>query len=99
MAVGFPAKYEAEIETSLPPEAVIDAVEDALLRLGWGFTLHDGLFYASRTISWWSWGEEITIDCNQRGYVVVESRSSLPQVIDWGKNRRNTEAFFGALRI
>jgi hypothetical protein len=99
VAIGFPAKYVAEIETDRPVEEVIAAVSDALSRLRWGSTLCDGVFYASRTISWWSWGEEVIVDCNQPGYIVVESRSSLPQVIDWGRNRRNTEALFRALRI
>jgi hypothetical protein len=62
-----------------------------LAELGWKFyDLSPTTYKASRSIRFWSWGEEITIDFSRPGRVLVESKCSFPlQCFDWGWNRGN----------
>jgi len=51
-------------------------------------------------ISWRSWGERVGVDV--RGVdgdvlVQIKSRSSLPTLIDWGKNADNVRRFLSAV--
>lgn len=41
-------------------------------------------------MSWWSWGERVTIDLENDGNVRVFSECVF-QLHDWGKNKRNAE--------
>jgi hypothetical protein len=41
-------------------------------------------------MSWWSWGERVTIDLENDGNVTVFSKC-VCQLYDWGKNQRNAE--------
>lgn len=58
---------------------------------------------AKKGISWKSWGEHITVLVSamslEQSVVRIESRASWPlQVIDWGRNAENIDAFEAALR-
>src|SRR5262249_35999652 len=49
-------------------------------------------------ISFWSWGETMTVEVRKDSSVRVRSECAFPtQCFDWGKNQRNVNKFLGAL--
>lgn len=47
-----------------------------------------------------SWGENIIIQVDQKGTVLVRSKCSFPtQIVDWGKNKDNVYSFFDHLSV
>jgi hypothetical protein len=96
MALGFPAHAQGCRRYDLGPDALKEAVARALNATGWtAYGNWSGQrFVAEVGISFWSWGEKISIEIDPGGAVWIESRCRLPtQCLDWGKNQRNVDAF------
>ena len=85
-------EYEAQRQFKGSSDDIQAAVRYALRRISrkdvdWSesrITLHVPM-------SWWSWGEKVTIDLEDDGKVRVFSKSAF-QLHDWGRNERNVEA-------
>ncbi|MFL6210615.1 MAG: hypothetical protein ACJ74W_17310 [Pyrinomonadaceae bacterium] len=73
-------------------------MKSALADLGWSYNvLADGEFLASLLFSGWTWGEDFKVKILPGGVIEAESKCltvRLPQVFDFGKNRKNIETFF-----
>jgi len=73
-------------------------VKSALEDLGWSYNvLAGGEFLASVPFSGWTWGEDFKVRILPGGVIEAESKCitvRLPQVYDFGKNRKNVETFF-----
>lgn len=98
MAFGFPARF-SESRTFLLPRGELAAVaQSALEGLGWSYKrASDEEFLASVPFGGGTWGEDFKIRILPGGVVEAESKCvtvRLPQVFDFGKNRRNVETFF-----
>lgn len=59
----------------------------------------EGLIQARTPMTLWTWGDLLTVHIVQeeQGNVRVDVTSGSPQQFDWGKNRRNIEAFYSEL--
>jgi hypothetical protein len=100
MAFGFPAYHEERVRYKEPPDELMDAVDAALAELHWsGRQSGRWRFTASTGVSFWSWGEGMTIDLDlDDGELFVRSQCSFPtQCIDWGRNHNNVRKFLDAL--
>jgi hypothetical protein len=89
------AKHERIVTLRLPESEMSNCLRDAAERLtreGWKLTSQsDGSYAFTVGTGLLSWGEKGTI-YPDRNRVVVRSECSFPlQLIDWGKNRSNTE--------
>ncbi len=99
MAIGFPAYHTEEYATDLRERDLWEFVQDTLDYLNWRIkkTSRDEIV-ASVPVSFFSWGERITIEFLGRGELRVTSRCAMPtQWIDWGKNKGNVEKFLDEL--
>lgn len=97
MAFGFPVYARGSRRYDSNPDALRETVARTLSALGWTAYGHwsGSRFVAAVGVSFWSWGEKITVDIDGESTIWVESKCRLPtQCIDWGKNRRNVNAFF-----
>jgi rhomboid protease GluP len=95
MAFGISPRYSETqtFENSLPTEILLLALE-ALKAQGWevGFISSSRLVaYSSMSMN--SWSEKITVTLNNRE-LTIQSECTSNQVLDWGKNKKNTAAFF-----
>lgn len=55
--------------------------------------------FFNEPISFWSWGERVTVTLVDTNLVRVRSSCKLKtQVFDWGKNRRNVEQVISVLK-
>ncbi len=95
MAFGFPAKYSETVEY---PGATRDAFRDAAVYafeiLGWEYVESSaGDHVVTMGMSLNSWGERFTVSFQRPGFVLIESRCFMPQMVDWGKNRNNVKQF------
>jgi hypothetical protein len=95
------AKYDDRQQFSQPVAEIQSAVREAFHSLGaknidWS---SDGLQATARTgISWWSWGERMSVLIGPSGDVRVRSRCAFPmQVVDWGKNEENCRVLLGEM--
>ena len=99
MAFGFPARFTETRTFHLQEDELVAAIKSALGNLGWSYkVLSDKEFLASLPFSGWTWGEDFKVRILPGGVVEAESKCitvRLPQVFDFGKNRRNVETFFG----
>ena len=99
MAFGFPARFSERRTFLLPQEELAAVVQSALEGLGWSYRrLSDEEFRASVPFGGGTWGEDFKIRILPGGVVEAESKCvtvRLPQLFDFGKNRRNVETFFG----
>ena len=99
MAFGFPARFTESRTYHLPQDELAAVVKSALENLGWSYkVLSDKEFLASVPFSGWTWGEDFKVRILPGGVIEAESKCvtvRLPQVFDFGKNRRNVETFFG----
>lgn len=103
MAIGFSPKYidDLKITDLSEKQALLVAIETAK-RLDWniGPISKNGLI-AYTKFSMSSWSEEVQIRI-ENGNINLVSRCTGTQIIDWGKNRKNTTAFintFNTIKI
>jgi ABC-type multidrug transport system permease subunit len=98
MAFGFPARTTSSRTYQLPQDELAAVVKSALEDLGWTYNvLADGEFLASVPFSGWTWGEHFKVRILPGGVIEAESKCitvRMPQVFDFGKNRKNIETFF-----
>ena len=86
------------------PEHAMVALEHTLRDLGMeiqGFDPYAGTVVWRTSMTFWSWGENMSARVRPTGpeTVEVELTSGLKfGLVDWGKNRRNLEKVFTALR-
>src|SRR3954466_15485986 len=96
MSFGFPAYSTGTQRFNLSQPMLCELIGESLGRLGWHFerpTLNT--FSARKRVNLLSWGEKIAVEVSHDGTVMIRSECLLPtQCIDWGKNKRNVDAFF-----
>jgi hypothetical protein len=75
-------------------------VLDALESLGWSVSENLGRTISARVgISFWSWGERITVTFLREGSLRVTSSCASPtQCFDWGKNKKNVIMLIAEIR-
>jgi hypothetical protein len=83
-------------------DQLIQASQEAARRSGFKIRRADpaaGRLEARVSFSFWSYGENVSIQVSEGGnWVVVSSECSWPiQRADWGKNERNVTRFFEQL--
>jgi hypothetical protein len=95
MAFGFPAKHQEVFSWDHDEEMLFDMVERSLERLQWNLTNQKGdMIYAKTPTGSVTLGERIIIQVAQPR-VAIRSECFIPtQILDFGKNKRNTEDFF-----
>ncbi len=94
MAFGFSPKHIQEfILDNLSQEQFLVLAIEAVKKLGWniGYTSETG-FIAYTKFSMSSWSEEITVKIED-GNATLKSECTGSQMVDWGKNKKNIEAF------
>jgi hypothetical protein len=97
MAFGFPARFTESRTFHLREDELIPVVKSALAELGWPYKVLWGKdFQAWPRHGPWTWGEELKVRILRGGVMEVESKSVgyVPALFDFGRNRRNVEAFF-----
>ena len=98
MAFGFPARTTSSRTYQLQQDELAAVVKSALEDSGWSYeVLSDNEFLASLPFSGWTWGEDFKVRILPGGVIEAESKCitvRLPQVFDFGKNRKNVETFF-----
>jgi hypothetical protein len=99
MAFGFPAYAVGSRNFSLEKSLTVSAVTDALEVLKWRCeSVSADQVVAKIRVNIFSWGEKLTVSVAKDGTVTARSEGVIPtQCIDWGKNERNVERFFGEL--
>jgi hypothetical protein len=100
MTFGFPAYHEIEKRFKRPRPDLVRAAKRAVNSLGWKLSNSDkASLTASTSVSFWSWGEKLTVEVEDDGTVVIRSQCSLPtQCFDWGKNKKNVQRFLDEFR-
>ncbi|MFT4661774.1 MAG: rhomboid protease GluP [Patiriisocius sp.] len=102
MALGFTPKHREDLnlEELSTKHALILAIE-TVKKLNWNIgPLSENGFVAYTKFSMSSWSEEVRIKIEE-GIINITSQCAGNQLIDWGKNKRNTDSFilaFNALR-
>jgi rhomboid protease GluP len=99
MAIGVPPTYTREFPLhTLSKEQFLAMAQDVIQRLGYdpGYANETGLL-AYTPFSMSSWKEEIKITIAENT-AILQSRCLSNQLIDWGKNRRNIDAFLTAFQ-
>ena len=94
MAFGVSPKHVREqIFLSLTYEEILITALEAAKRLNWkiGFTSQRA-FIAYTKFSMSSWGEEVKVNVEHEK-LIVKSECTGNQLIDWGKNKGNVDAF------
>lgn len=90
MLFKIPASFAEVIEVGGETE-VGRVVPELFEALGWTKV---GALTADVRVNIWSWGERVSVHDLGNGRWSVESKCRFPmQVVDWGKNRQNVEAF------
>jgi len=94
MAFGWTASCELELDLLEGRRPARDAVTYALDLLGWRYDVIDPDHYRARIpMNASSWGEEFTVSL-EPGSIFIRSVCRYPlQIFDWGKNKRNVDAF------
>ncbi len=97
MAIGWSPKYEVEIGLAdTPAEHFLLFAYEAAKSLNWKpyFVTASG-FMASTAFSWKSYGESVTVTIDN-GFAYIKSECNGSQFMDWGKNKKNIDAFLAA---
>jgi hypothetical protein len=101
MAFGFPARFNESRIFHLQMDELVAVVKSALENLGWSYkVLWGNEFIASVHNSPFTFGEEFKARILPNGAIQVESKCvrggmyRMPQIFDFGANRKNVEAFF-----
>jgi hypothetical protein len=102
MAFGFPARFSASRAFNLEQDKLVEVVKEALGNLGWTpfEFLPENEFRKFLHNSMLTWGEDFKVKILPGGIIEVESRctsSNMPQIFDYGVNRKNVEAFFAEI--
>jgi len=95
MAFGISPKHTQEItiETKTSEELLVVALL-AAKQLKWNISrVTKNGFLAYTRFSMTSWSEEVKCVINEDGVISIKSECTGSQIIDWGKNKKNTEAF------
>ena len=102
MAFGFPARFTARRKFHLPPAELLAVVRVALESLGWSYqVVGETEVVAAMHNSPMTFGEEVRARIQPDGVVQVESRCvrggmyRMPQIFDFGANRKNVESLLG----
>lgn len=95
MAFGFPASFSGRVELNVFRQTAREAVGYVLDLLDWHFEMIDNdTFHAKIPASGSSWGERLTVSLAEPGVLEIQSLCwPLPQIFDWGKNKRNVTQF------
>ena len=99
MAFGISPKHvRDQIFHSLTYEEILVTAVEAARKLNWkiGFTSQRA-FIAYTKFSMNSWGEEVNVNVEHQK-LIVKSECTGSQLIDWGKNKQNVEAFLNAFQ-
>lgn len=102
MAIGFPARYIECRTYHLQRDDLVAGVKSAVQDLekdhGWSYRVSSSEeIHAAVPFGGGTWGEHFKVMILPAGVIKVESRCKigrLPQVVDFGKNKRNVETFF-----
>lgn len=102
MAFGFPARFTESRTFWLAPDELSSVIKSAFETLGWlDYEIRqEGEFYRRLHTSPFTWGEELRVKILSGGTIEVESKCcsggwrGMPQIFDFGANRRNVETFF-----
>jgi rhomboid protease GluP len=97
MAFGFTPKHTEEISfEDLNSEQILIIGIEAAKKLGWGIgpTTTAG-FIAYTKLSLSSWGEQFTVKIDNSS-ATITSECTGSQIADWGRNKRNIQAFLQA---
>ncbi len=99
MPCGFPAYCEERARFDCDTGELMDAIDDAIAELGWsGSQVDRWRWKASTGMTFFSWGESITIEVERGGRVFVRSEYSFPLAwLDWGHNSSNVTRFLKRL--
>lgn len=94
MGFGLAANYETTIPLQFDRALVREAIVKTLDGLGWRHEMRPpDRFTAKVRISGLSWGERVSISIEPGALEVKSECYPVPQLYDWGKNKRNVEAF------
>ena len=99
MAFGVSPKHvRDQIFSSLTYEEILITALEAAKKLNWkiGFTSQRA-FIAYTKFSMSSWGEEVNVNIEHQK-LIVKSECTGNQLIDWGKNKENVDAFLKAFQ-
>lgn len=100
MAFGFPASYSDSVELSGDRPEAREAIRSIFVLLGWPYSEADPDRFVARTgISASSFGETVTVTLEPPGIAKIESRCRFFALFDWGKNKRNVDAFIQRFSI
>jgi hypothetical protein len=104
MAIGFPARFTERRTFHLQMDELVVVVKSVLENLGWSYqVLGDNEFIASVHNSPFTFGEELRAKILPNGAIQVESKCvrggmyRMPQIFDFGANRKNVEVFFAQI--
>lgn len=99
MAFGIPASYSETRRFKRRRDELRSAIEAAFESLGWRYSAVSFHTYrAEISIGLFSWGENVVVEMFPNDEIQVKSQCAFqPQIIDWGKNRRNVKQFFRRL--
>lgn len=99
MAFGFSPKHIEDLKTEglSEKDTLVIALETAK-KLDWnvGFLSKNG-FIAYTKFSMSSWSEEVQIKI-EKGNINLKSECTGSQLVDWGKNKKNTDAFISKFK-
>lgn len=89
-------KSEMVQDFDLPRELLMEKMHEALKNTKFEILHADsqsGFIFASSSISWYSWGENIYIEMEEKGQKtsVKITSACLMQLYDWGKNKKNIQ--------
>jgi hypothetical protein len=87
-------RIDLEFERPVMREAIVKTLGD----LGWRYeSPRPDLYIAKVRMNGMSWGERVTISMDGGELEVKSGCYPVPQLIDWGKNRKNVDTFIALL--
>jgi hypothetical protein len=100
MAFAFPAYHTERLTPDFATERIQYLAHRAIAALGWPMMSSTRTQLRAKTALYFAFlGEVVTVDFEPDGGLRVESRSGMrTRCLDWGKNRRNVEAFVAVLK-
>lgn len=95
----FTSKVKHQQELDFPKDLLFDKLVEVLQTSGFNIVQTDknaGKIFATSTLSFSSWGENIYIDLSENNNKTILNFCSacLFQVVSWGKNERNYQTLF-----
>jgi hypothetical protein len=97
MAFGFPAHHTEDYSAGGSANLRV-AVKAALRDMRWRVKEeYPDAIIATTNMSFFSWGEFVTIDFLANRTLSIESKCVLPALYDWGVNKSNVNKFLAAL--